>query len=502
ESDGRFLWIAAYDEDTSVTPTRRVGGVCRYGDISSPTLVHAPINEEQPSTQPVLIIATIDDNVTIESASIYYRSANEESFDAVPLQALPGSSWIGQIPAFDVAPGMMEYYLAATDGRNSTTHPFSNALNNPHRFRVYDSVPPNALASISSATGFLADSTTLNVSLNVDGTGSIPQIERLALIGYSDFSAVNPIDTLAITLVDSQQSSNNFILSATGKIELGVVAQDIAGIKLFVCVTDEGRDAGNNPHETCSLSNPLFRFAGAVNVNAEEGGILHDDTRRARLELAARALSQDATIRFLATDAPRNAGIPTVGPAFTIESDGATLRKPGILSISVRDEDWSQVAAKDRLAIYRLQEENETAFNIAAKVGGSVDMEKREITTAISDFGYYAVLEGDFAGQVESQFTSRLDCVPRAISPGGSRRKPQTTITLVLEEDAQVTIKVLNPAGRLKRTIVENETMPSGANTKIWDGRDDDNRIVASGIYIIYVEAGSRVLTRTVLVMK
>ncbi|MFQ5633692.1 MAG: hypothetical protein ACE5I1_33420, partial [bacterium] len=58
EVGNRFVWISAFDENFSVTPTKRTGGVSRFGDVSAPSLVHAPVTIEQPSMQPVLIIAS------------------------------------------------------------------------------------------------------------------------------------------------------------------------------------------------------------------------------------------------------------------------------------------------------------------------------------------------------------------------------------------------------------------------------------------------------------
>jgi flagellar hook assembly protein FlgD len=62
-------------------------------------------------------------------------------------------------------------------------------------------------------------------------------------------------------------------------------------------------------------------------------------------------------------------------------------------------------------------------------------------------------------------------------------------------------VKVYDEAGRFQREIVAGKPMNQGSNAEVWDGKDNDGRIVLSGMYIVTVEAGDKVKTKTVGVL-
>lgn len=57
-----------------------------------------------------------------------------------------------------------------------------------------------------------------------------------------------------------------------------------------------------------------------------------------------------------------------------------------------------------------------------------------------------------------------------------------STIRFEMEKAGRVRLQIFDVAGRLVRTIV-NDGMPAGSHTRVWDGRDEQNHDVASGIY-------------------
>ena len=63
-----------------------------------------------------------------------------------------------------------------------------------------------------------------------------------------------------------------------------------------------------------------------------------------------------------------------------------------------------------------------------------------------------------------------------------------------------MTIKIYNLAGKLKRLPQENKEAPKGVNVVFWDGRDDEDNIVKSDLYIVTITVGDTTVIKTVAV--
>ncbi len=78
---------------------------------------------------------------------------------------------------------------------------------------------------------------------------------------------------------------------------------------------------------------------------------------------------------------------------------------------------------------------------------------------------------------------------------------PMTTIRYEIAETAPVTMIVYNVQGRRVRTLV-NEIKKAGQHEIIWDGRDDNNAPVGSGIYLNRVQMGKSSFTKKMILVK
>jgi hypothetical protein len=78
---------------------------------------------------------------------------------------------------------------------------------------------------------------------------------------------------------------------------------------------------------------------------------------------------------------------------------------------------------------------------------------------------------------------------------------PTTSIRFDLSEAAHVTISVFDAAGRLVRTLVD-ENRGVGVHVAEWDGRDAAGRVAPSGVYFTRMEAGKFVATSKMVMMK
>ncbi len=77
---------------------------------------------------------------------------------------------------------------------------------------------------------------------------------------------------------------------------------------------------------------------------------------------------------------------------------------------------------------------------------------------------------------------------------------PRTTLRFNLPAPAKVRLTIYDVAGRRVRDLLAGP-LPSGAHDAVWDGRDDAGRDMPSGVYMATIQAGPRMATwRMVLV--
>ncbi len=78
---------------------------------------------------------------------------------------------------------------------------------------------------------------------------------------------------------------------------------------------------------------------------------------------------------------------------------------------------------------------------------------------------------------------------------------PTTIISFRLPRSDWVRLQIYNPRGQLVREIWRGR-LPAGRHSFQWDGRDQSGRRVSSGLYLYQLTAGSRSLTRKMLLLK
>ena len=67
---------------------------------------------------------------------------------------------------------------------------------------------------------------------------------------------------------------------------------------------------------------------------------------------------------------------------------------------------------------------------------------------------------------------------------------------------AVVDLHVYDLSGRLVATLVDHEAMSPGLHDVPWSGRDDQERLVASGVYVYRLESGDSAVTKQMTVLK
>jgi hypothetical protein len=78
---------------------------------------------------------------------------------------------------------------------------------------------------------------------------------------------------------------------------------------------------------------------------------------------------------------------------------------------------------------------------------------------------------------------------------------PETVISYQLAVGSHIELKVYSITGQLIRTLVHYKQDAGYYNIK-WDGKDDNDRTVPSGIYLYTLQAGSNMATRKMVLLK
>ena len=141
------------------------------------------------------------------------------------------------------------------------------------------------------------------------------------------------------------------------------------------------------------------------------------------------------------------------------------------------------------------------------KLGGSQISigDNSYIQVQIDTFGTYgAFISLDTTLVLDSLDVEKVVCQPRIFSPGGSGSVfefTETNIIYSLTKEEDVTARIFNLSGRLKRVIKPQHTSQIGNQILNWDGKDSNGAIVPSGLYIVTLEKEDTVLRTTVGVL-
>jgi len=78
---------------------------------------------------------------------------------------------------------------------------------------------------------------------------------------------------------------------------------------------------------------------------------------------------------------------------------------------------------------------------------------------------------------------------------------PSTTIKYAIAKSADVSVSIFNVRGQKVVTLV-NQKQPAGSYSIVWNGRDTNGNVVASGIYLYQIQAGEFVESRKMQLVK
>ncbi len=79
---------------------------------------------------------------------------------------------------------------------------------------------------------------------------------------------------------------------------------------------------------------------------------------------------------------------------------------------------------------------------------------------------------------------------------------PSTDIRFLLPDDAPVSLRIYDQAGRVVRVLLASQVFPAGEHFATWNGLDDHGQPARSGVYFYELSVGGREHTRKMVLVK
>lgn len=105
---------------------------------------------------------------------------------------------------------------------------------------------------------------------------------------------------------------------------------------------------------------------------------------------------------------------------------------------------------------------------------------------------------------ISSTPSSDIENLPKVTTLKGNYPNPFNPVTNIcfsLKETTPVTLDIYNVKGQLVKQVIKN-VMPAGNHNVIWNGKDQNNKTVASGVYFYRMQTNKYTSTRKMLLMK
>jgi fibronectin type 3 domain-containing protein len=206
-----------------------------HSDTIPPAISHTPVSSGT-ELRPIEITATITDNVGVTGTMFSYRIAGDVAYKSFSMSS-DGDTYTAEIPGTFVSTAGVEYYIEATDGINTVTHPASNPADAPHVIAVTTLQPPPT---------FHAEPGDEKVKLS---WGKLEGVEGYNLYksesADSDFSLVSLVSIKTTTFEDTQvENGKTYYYYVKSVDENG--AESVASEMREVTPEEEGSGQLNN----------------------------------------------------------------------------------------------------------------------------------------------------------------------------------------------------------------------------------------------------------------
>lgn len=410
------------------------------------------------SADAVVVTTWIEDNSAVASANIRY-SVDGGPYQSAAMTNTDSTAWVGTIPATGVDGSRVDYYLSATDDGVDQSEPKTSYM-------------PN-------------DTTAFQFSyLTIDGALSIANVQ------YTPWEkADSPFNGCEVTIsgivtADTAQLNSGYgayaMQSESGPWN-GIIFDGLSGVDLtrgdLVSVTGYVEEYDPNWHFKWDNNTKLIEIS---DITIQSSG---NETDAALVGTSD--LNQDAE---------------------EVESyEGSLVTINNVTVSAVNQYDWSIDDGSGTSCL--IDDDMATAEAKTYLAGLSVGTEFASVTGIFNfSFGTYKIQIRDMADidlglgvnpDIEAQpFTYALH--PNYPNPFN----PETRIRFDLAAAGPVTLVIYDILGHQVRTLAKDAEFGPGMHVVNWNGLNNENQQVGSGIYIYRIKAGSFIAHRKMMLIR
>lgn len=187
-----YTFTVVLSDFSESAPAGRIS--CTALDTQSPTLRHTPVNQGYLNNN-LVISCTATDNVGIDTVTLYYRTKGATDWKSTKMLKA-GDRYSATIFGSELDSAGLEYYIAATDGRNEV---FKGSADTPYSVVIKDSALlsrlgdvdgdgridiKDALMMMQHKNGSIILTEDQFVRADFDGDGEISAVEVMRLLQY------------------------------------------------------------------------------------------------------------------------------------------------------------------------------------------------------------------------------------------------------------------------------------------------------------------------------
>ena len=170
------------------------------------------------------------------------------------------------------------------------------------------------------------------------------------------------------------------------------------------------------------------------------------------------------------------------------------------VAIAVQNQGAMIVKGQDgvQLALYNMGGNQSREVAIVPDMDGNSSWE----IISCSNLGHVALISGGLNAGPTS--VGDQGSLPREFSLNQNYPNPfnpTTTIEVVLPEQSNISLTIYDLLGRKIKSF-ENERVPTGVHSIVWDGTSSSGSAVSSGVYFYQLHAGNQVFTRRMMLLK